>query len=272
MSAAGISLDSSTLCAIINAAITNPSSLASILSAASPPGYASSTVEENSGAEEGRRSAVDPTRFGDLSLGTSFIVVLGGAVAVEIVEPVVWHHGADEATSVLIMVMTGLLYDRYGGGKGRVWDKIVKGLGRMFADDPVRKVRVDAAYFVVAYLLGVPWMCFRPDSQQIFRAQEGRAMGEEELKRYLVWMVAGAAMEDEFDGRLIESGLSGARALLREGSNIKRDEVEKRIAKAVAQAKKLLAQHKEEYADIVENMLNGGSAGDCVSALARRFS
>lgn len=271
MSVAGIYPDAPTLRAIIDAAITAPSSLADIFCTVPPPGYASSTFEPIGGVED-QHSKIDPTRLGDLSVGAAFMVVLGGAVAIEIVEPVVLHHGADEATSVLIMIMTGLLYDRYGGGEGRVWNRIVKGLGRLFADDPVRKVRVDAAYFVVAYLLGVPWMCYRPDVQQIFRAQRGRAMKEEELQRYLVWVVAGVAMEDEFDGRLIESSLNGARALLKKGTNAKREEIEDRVAKATVQAKKVLRQNKEEYADVVENMLSGGSVGDCVAILAKRFS
>lgn len=271
INSSGVSLDAPTLRAVIDAAVPAPSSLADILGTLTPPGYAT-VGSENMVGEEEKRRLVDPTRLADLTLSSAFMVIVGSAVTVEVVEPAVWHHAADEATSVLIMVMTGLLYDRYGGGGGRLWGRIVKGLGRFFSDDPVRKVRVDAAHFLVAYLLGIPWMCFRPDAQQVFRVHGEEELVKNEMDKYLVWMVAGVVVEDEFDGRLIESNLNEARALLKSGRKMKRKEIEARISKAVAQARKLLNERKEEYADIVESMLNGKSVGDCVAILVKRFS
>lgn len=270
MSTTGVSLDTHTLCAIVDATVSSPSSLAKILSHLPPPGFASSSVEQISCHPAA--APFDPSRATDLSLGMSFLVVVGGAIAVEVVEPAIWHHSANEATSILIMVMAALIYDRYGGGRGNVWNSVVKGLGRLFVDDPVRKVRVDAAHFLLAYLLGVPWICFRPNPAQLIREYGARGISEVDLDRYLVWSLAGVAVEDHLDGRLIESSLSGARTLLKKIGARPRGSAEEQINMAVAQAKELLRIHEKTYSVVVACMLNGGSVGDCLSAIANQFS
>lgn len=293
MSTAGVSLDPPALTAIVDSAVPAPAALASLLRAAAPAGYAARTIPSTIPAEQ---RPIDPARAADLSLAVSFLVVVSGAVSAEVLEPPLVHHPANEATSILLLLFAGLLFDRYAAA-AVTWRRISSGLARIFADDPVRSARVDAAHFLIAYLFGLPWMCFRPDPKQIIKFhsrrggeqdQGGATLGvngimDEEIDMYLVWLVAGVAIEDQMDGMLIESDLRGARALLRTVSRARRKNAsgrnivagvrdEERIRLAIAHAKDMLQQNGKVHSGVTERMLKGGSVGDCVAVVVNSFT
>lgn len=291
MSTAGITLDPPALSAIIDSAVLAPTVLATMLRTIAPPGFASHILPSTILSEP---HSIDPDRPGDLSLAVSFLVLVTGAVSAELLEPPLVHHSADEATSMLLLLFAGLLFDRYAAS-AVTWQRISAGLARIFTDDPVRTARVDAAYFLVAYVLGLPWMCFRPDVKQIMKFHRHSAgektsggvqaigdMSDTEIDVYLVWLVAGVAFEDEEDGKLIESGLNSARTLVRTTSNVRRkrdgaaghrDKItsEERIQAAITHAKNILRQNHLTHSKVTERMLKGCSVGECLIAVTDAF-
>lgn len=122
----------------------------------------------NADMQSNGSSIPDTNRATEMGLAGAFLTVVGTAVSAEIFEPVLWHHSADEATTVLMMVVGGLVFDRFATA-GQVWLKLSRGFDRWFASDPVRDAKVDAAYFMVSYLLGIPCVPFRPDVSQVLR-------------------------------------------------------------------------------------------------------
>ena len=292
MSTAKVSLDPQALSTIVDSAVLAPNALASLLRTAAPPGYASHTLPS---ATHPDPHPIDPERPADLSLAVSFLVLVTGAVSAELLEPPLVHHSADEATSVLLLLFTALLFDRYAAAAA-TWQRISAGLARIFADDPVRTARVDAAHFLVAYVLGLPWMCFRPDADQIIKFHSSRHgegsssdiqivddMSDAEMDIYLVWLVAGVACEDAQDGKLIDSDLKGARALLRAVTRARRkrgntESEEKsvgshdRIQTALAHANEILERYHLTHTKVAEKMLKGGSVGECVVEVADAFT
>lgn len=247
----------------------------------------------------------DTARELDITAAVSFLAVVGASVSTEVVEPVLLHHAATEATTVLLLLITGLTLDRYSA-QARVWNRISSGLGRLFSQDPVRQARVESAHFLMAYLLGLPWLCFEPDPAQLLalhrpakaaRATSGAGtlgtasiasaadfeIDDCVLDSYLVWLLAGVAAETDIDGKLIESNPRGALAALRRlqpkvhapsGTNGSRGGLldEQRARNALTVAKRLLSQHQVVHGLLADNMLKGVSAGECVAFLARKYA
>ena len=297
MSSSGVKLEQSALTAIIDSATRSPEHLASFLLKINPSGYNSSfpSIQQAS-----PNYIVDPERFVDISFASGFLGVVGTCVSAEILEPPLVHHSADEATTVLILVLSALAFDRYAAS-AVTWTRIQAGLVRLFANDPARESHVDAACFLVAYLLGLPWVCFRPDVSQVVKwldryygnkqvenlseSNEGlqrKSWGPDsgtELDKYLVWLVSGVAAEDKIDGRLITSAVRPAHEFLRRararcGTEItgKASEADKKIGIAIAQAKDLLKKNQRVHEVLANNMLQGKSVGQCVALVAELLS
>lgn len=110
----------------------------------------------------------DAGRRVDMSLAAGFLVVVGTAVSAEVVEPLVLHHAATEATTVLLVVMGGLTFDRFAAA-GTWWNRLTGGIERLLSDDPAREASVEAAFFLVAYLLGLPCAPFKPNVPQLLK-------------------------------------------------------------------------------------------------------
>jgi hypothetical protein len=243
----------------------------------------------------------DAQRGTEIGLAVAFLTVVGSAVSAEVIEPLVLHHAATEATTVLMAVAGGLMFDRFASA-GVVWNKLTGGMDRLLSDDPVREARVDAACFLVAYLLGLPFAPFRPDVQEVLKMHARKRppsrrqisspgqnaspskelsvdprMGSTKLPSldddlvdlYLIWLLAGAAAESMTDGMLVESDVGHAKALLRKATG---SIDERRILTAYAMARRLLTRHQVVHAKLAENMLSGLSAGECVTLLDSEFS
>lgn len=301
MASTNTTLHPSSLKTIVNAFTTDHRHLAQLLSTINPAGYAAQELPPT--PELDTRKPFDPEKMLDISLATSFITIITSAVSIELIEPVVVHHPANEATTVLVLLLSGLAYDRYALS-AHLWHRIQRGLRRLFRDDTERNARVDAAAFLTAYLLGLPWICFRPDASQVLRnLDETAAQSEDDdapmaddvgkrrrnvrrkkpleavmVQKCLIWLVAGIAVEDELDGLLIESDLRYARELLR-GARIRRgkgrrmsdSDIEDMIRKAVYTAKSLLIEHANLHEELTNRMIRGQTVGDCVACIVESF-
>lgn len=184
------------------------------------------------------------------------------------------HHPAPEATTVLTLLAVGLVWDRFGGNAAAAWDVIAAGFNRVLSRDPARAARAQAASFLVAYVLGLPWGAFRPDVGKVRRVVRAGCMGEGCEREVGVWMVAPAVVELETDGRLVEADLRQARAFLKgfvgKGGEIK--EVQNRLDQAMDDARVLLTRYRVEHVQIADAMLRGASAGECMALLAEAFA
>lgn len=183
----------------------------------------------------------DRGRAAELVAGTIFLATTLTALSAEVLEPLLAHHGANDATGFLLLLGGIAAADRYlrGGVAGAA---VLGGLQRLLAEDPVRETRVEAAFFLAAYALGLPWVCYRPNAVEAVRFFPVLAAGEEAaggidvgglgggpgeppqrltlLDRYLVWLMAGAAAEVAIDGRLIEANIGRGRDVLRRLSGV----------------------------------------------------
>ncbi|CAN8070939.1 unnamed protein product [Agarophyton chilense] len=270
----GGSLERSALTSVINAFVAAPNDLEHVLRTVAPPGYASRslssisrTVHDSVDAGVCRHTNIDPERRVDVSLALGFVALVGGALSVEVVEPVIWHHAADEATTVLTVLLLSLAYDRYAASSS-AWRRIQRGLTRLFRDDPVRASRVDAACFLTAYLLGLPWMCFKPNGARVGEwIERKRTAGEEVgdvVDRCLVWLVCAVVVELELDGMLMESDLKAAYQVVGRGGS-------ERVAHAMHSAKRLLQEYRQVHAQLANNMLGGATVGECVALLGDKM-
>lgn len=126
--------------------------------------------EQDSGGEV----LPDDGRRVDMTLAASFLAVVGSAVSAEVIEPLFLHHAATEATTVLLLVMGGLAFDRFAAA-GVWWNRLTAGMERLLSEDPAREASVEAAFFLVAYLLGLPCAPFRPNVPQLLKLHAGPA-------------------------------------------------------------------------------------------------
>lgn len=185
----------------------------------------------------------DRGRAAELVAGTIFLATTLTALTAEVLEPLLMHHSASDATGFLLLLGGIAAADRYLRG-GTAGAAVLGGLQRLLAEDPVRETRVEAAFFLSAYALGLPWVCYRPNAVEAVRFFPVLAAGEKAaggviggglggpgegpsslsslslLDRYLVWLMAGAAAEVAIDGRLIEANIGRGRDVLRRLSGV----------------------------------------------------
>lgn len=290
MKESDVALTTSTQAAIIDSAVTNHVHLHDFLKTMSLPGYGALQPPTVSSTR-----TVDPTRAADMALATSFLAIVGTSLSAEAIEPVLFHHSADDATTTLMLIVTTLAVDRYIAS-APLWRRLQRGFRRLFSDDPDRAARVDAATFITAYLLGLPWVCFQPDGRRAFRwynslflsnsmpvdknsEEESPLTDDGHIERCLIWLVAGVAAEHIIDDTLIHSNLRAARELvsairlaqptdrkwsLRQG--------EDRIQNAISGACQILSDHRLIYDELCGAILSGASTGECVGLLANHFA
>ncbi|KAA8495791.1 hypothetical protein FVE85_1946 [Porphyridium purpureum] len=172
-------------------------------------------------------STLDTSRSLDLFSASGFLAVLGGGVSFELFEPYIHHGSHDYANALLVLAGGGMAVDRFVAQTG-TFERVTQGLRRLFSDDPVRQCSVEAAHLMVAYLLGLPFVCFEPNVKELVASHSSRIQSEwaglqrdpaekgrppasaDELSRslvdkYLVWMLSGVIAEHQLDKTLIET-------------------------------------------------------------------
>ncbi|KAI0563210.1 hypothetical protein FGB62_44g147 [Gracilaria domingensis] len=261
-------LERTALTSVINAFVAAPNELENLLYTVLPTGYGSRSLcsircQKDDEVDAHAYDKIDPEKALDVSVAVGFCGLVASALSVEVVEPVVWHHAADEATALLCVLLLSLAYDRYAASS-TTWRRIQRGLIRLFRDDPIRASRVDAACFLTAYVLGLPWICFKPDGRRVGEWIESKGVDGEELDelvdRCLIWIVSAVVVEQELDGMLIESDLKVAYGVLRKRKGAR---VEKKtVCQAMTRAKALLREYQHVHAQLADNMLRGASVGE----------
>lgn len=293
MNDSGIELTPSTQAAIVDSAVTSHMYLRDILTKISPAGYGS--MDPSIKKAMPSKEPIDPTRATDLTLTTSFLTVVGGALSAEALEPLLLHHPADDATTLLLLTVTTLAADRYLA-HAPLWRRLRRGFRRLFTDNPERAARVDAATFLVSYVLGLPWICFQPDGRRALRWYHGWREGQTEatddstgigypvvedvdVDRCLIWLVAGVAAEHAFDNTLIHSNLAAAREFISKvrltrpvSQRWTLRQSESRIRQAVSSALEIVTVHRGIYDELRSAMFSGASTGECVALLTKHFS
>ena len=274
MQTTNIQLQRSSLTTIIDSFATKPAKFSELLQVLNPAGYATqAAISETFSAQSDTKDAIgtiDPFKSLDLSLAGGFMTLSVSLLSAEIFEPVVHHHSADDATTLLIMLLAALAFDRYAAS-AKTWKRIQSGVNRLLVDDPVRSAHVDAAYFLAAYLLGLPWMCYQPNPKRICEWLKDRP--EDDLKRVLLWLMSGVAAEVELDGMLIESNLQVSQRILRSfDKTVRFRERQQLLRSAITRAQALLSSHKALHSRLADNMLQGASVGECVALVTDSYS
>lgn len=268
MKKTGTKLESRTLAAVFDSFARDSDALSDIILQHPPDGYGTSSPPQCTPVD-----TIDSSKPVEITLAGGFLFTVTSCIAGEALEPVA--HSGDEATTVLILLLCGLAFDRYAA-QSTLWKTLLRGLRRLFREDPVRVARVDAASFLIAYLLGIPWLAYRGDARRVLMSCDATDEDQtrETLQKALVWLCAGAAAEGEVDGLLIDSSLSEARALLRQARKRgiplgSRDETA--IRSAVSAASSLLSSQRDVYSALSEAMLQSASVGECVALAAEKL-
>lgn len=212
MSSQVISLDLSTQTAILNSSITNHEHMSTLLTKLNLPGYNSVSLEQAERNEEVMK--IDPDKPLELSTASLFVGIVSTSLSVEVIEPIFLHHSPDEANAVLLSIAVILFTDRYTFS-GNLWQVVQKGLSRFISNKDINRIsKVDAAYFIIAYILGIPWLCYKIYGKQAFKWLDN-VPSADKIDKCLMWLVAGVAMELEEDGTLILSNLNAAKEFMR---------------------------------------------------------
>lgn len=273
MNTLNIPLDKPTQTTILNASITHHKHLSSLLSLLHPPGYNSITLPSPLSSHTTETLKIDPNKPLDMSVATIFLTLISTSLSVEFIEPTLLHHSPDEATAVLFSIGILLVTDRYILSKS-VWNVIQRGLLRLLSRNDIERVaRTDAANFLIAYLLGLPWLCYRPDGKRAARWVHSN----NNINKCLTWLVAAVAMELQYDSTLIISDLGKARQFMTiirkdKKQNLTIKESDQRIHLAVLSAMDLLTQYRDLHVALTDTILAGSSVGECVALVADNFS
>ncbi|KAL7576728.1 hypothetical protein ACA910_005647 [Epithemia clementina (nom. ined.)] len=184
----------------------------------------------------------------------------------------------------------------FGLGTGQATGQIVRGLTRLFTIDPARDAMVEASALFVAYTLGLPVFCFRPNALEAsVLAVDNRdeLLSDTGLLRLLLWLLAPVAAESAqypvlissdpreavgFLNRLEEYALNDpqvAQALwwINEyGDRMELNEQERAdlLQWAFTEADVLLRSNRKVVQELAQR-LEGGAAtiGDCIALLER---
>ena len=161
-------------------------------------------------------------------------------------------------------------------GGGEAIKLVVAGLNRLFLKDPEREARVQAATFLVAYLLGLPCFCFSPNVLEAVRMSEVDELKElltstNGLNRLLIYLLAPVVVEESNHLQLIISDPRQARALVqifRERNPELEIDGEAMLLWAFEEARRLLTANTGMLEKLRKRMESGGATvGDCVCVL-----
>jgi len=224
-------------------------------------------------------------RTSELGAGVAALTVLGGALMVEALGPLV-HVDTWPATVVLVgaAVAAGLDFTQRQGWYVKL---VLAGLNRIFMRDPEREARVQAATFLSAYLLGLPCFCFSPNVMEAVKMTTDVKEFAESLSssvgvnRLLVYLLAPVVVEEANHMQLIVSDPRQARALAqvfrerrrgregRVGAGEEEEEEEEVLLRwAYEEARRLVATNSGLLEKLRQRMESGGATvGDCVALL-----
>ena len=261
-----------------------------------PPPLRASATAGGAGGSAAEIDALPPVphdeRTSELGAGVVALTVLGGALMVEALGPLV-HVDTWPATVVLVggAVAAGLDFSQRQGEEVKL---VLAGLNRMFMKDPEREARVQAATFLSAYLLGLPCFCFSPNVIEAVKMTTDVEEFAEVLSspvginRVLVYLLAPVVVEEANHLQLIVSDPRQARALVqvcrerrrgREGGRegvgkmaeegeADEKEEERLLRWAYQEARRLMAMNSGLLEKLRQRMESGGATvGDCVALL-----
>lgn len=236
-----------------------------------PPGFASQGISSSyssSGGDSNGGDSLPKKNATSVVVAASFIAFLGGCAMSEIIEPILFHHTANDTNTLLFLLCCSFAFDRYYS-ESKLWRYLTSGFSRLMSNDPKRASRVDAAHFLSAYYLGFPWEFLDANDTVLAYLKENSAgkEGLPEVDSALVWLLSGAAAEAAIDGVLIESDPSCAARLLKQ-LGIKSRERRKRVEVAYGNARKFVKENQHLLDSISRMMYEGGSCGDCLEYLA----
>eukprot|EP00871_Galdieria_phlegrea_P001931 jgi/Galph1/2739/GphlegSOOS_G1402.1 len=234
----------------------------------------------------------------DTLVGLCFLGFFSVGLSMELVNPVVFHHSDLEPTVFLLLIFIGLTADRYMGS-GKVYRSVERGLRRIFADDAVRASRCEAAFLLTGYLLGIPYLFFRPNARALVMHHQKllklmwntqmevdgcgnkttctKELEKELFYKYVVWMCSGLAAEYGIDGLFFEVNPDSIRKFVESFDHDTLEEFgcqenwkackELLLDSAYHEAANLLDVFSKEHMILADKMLSGASAGECVSTL-----
>lgn len=245
--------------------------------------------------------------------GLAALVVVGGSLSYEAIAPL-FDLDTAPATLLLFLSFLGLGFDLVKGesghsttspttpalalpttspssfdcsslspGNSKVLGLVLAGLNRLFLRDAERESRVQAATFLVAYLLGLPCFCFRPNVLETLRmAESPESRGNflssvEGLNILLIYLLAPVAAERSNHQQLILSDPRQAQALMQivkdryRDLKIDEDKAQALMTWSFNQSQKLLSSHSEALEALRKRMQGGGAtAGDCVTIVEKQ--
>jgi len=217
-------------------------------------------------------------RTSELAAGVAALTVVGGALSVEAVGPLL--HADTTAASVVLGGAAVMGVWDLTQRKGQELTLALAGINRLFLRDPERDAHVQAATFLSAYLLGLPCFCFSPNVMEAVRmTAQVPAFAETlsstaGLNRLLVYLLAPVAVEEANYAQLMASDARQARALLQvfmgrgEARGQEGREEEVLLPWAYEEAKRLLRSHSALLERLKQRMESGGATvGDCVALL-----
>ena len=161
-------------------------------------------------------------------------------------------------------------------GGGEAIKLVASGLNRLFLKDPEREARVQAATFLVAYLLGLPCFCFNPNVLEAVRMAEVEELKDllkstAGLNRLLIYLLAPVAVEESNHLQLIISDPRQARALVqifRERNPDLEIDGEAMLLWAFEESRRMLAANSGMLDKLRKRMESGGApVGDCVCVI-----
>mmetsp|Transcript_23762 Transcript_23762/g.30784 ORF Transcript_23762/g.30784 Transcript_23762/m.30784 type:complete len:414 (-) Transcript_23762:278-1519(-) len=183
--------------------------------------------------------------------------------------------------TLLFWALVGTLVYDIINGAGKISGSVAAGLNRLFLKDFEREAQCEAASFLVAYGLGLPCFCFKPnvlEALKMVQNNQGDLQSLGGVQRLLVWLMAPVAAESATHKQMIVSDPRQATAflkLVRDKGLVDLDDGisdSERIKWAMSEAKNILKAEGVLY-ESLQRTLEAGAAtvGECVTVTEQNF-
>jgi len=247
---------------------------------------------EGSPVDAGRLASVtesltdmpEDSRSKDVVVASAFMGYVGTGVGAETLGDYIYGDFDEIYPTVALLALAAAgVYDIVKGG-GVVSKSVVAGLKRLLVDDKERQCRVESAAFLVAYLLGLPCFCFRPNVLEALKMAEDPRIRMDLLTpagidKLLVWLLAGVAAENLQHPECIVADPRQSDAfvkLMRDKDYLKGVDDETaslRVKWAFHKATNLLRKHRRVHDELRRRMESkAATVGDCVTFLEKEMA